>query len=303
MRPSHSHFYQYSHENRRSTSFSHHRYSSFRPTYPQSLYTAILTYHTGPRNVALDLGTGHALVAREMSTSFAHVHASDPSRGMLEQARELTPTSTHPNVTFHESTAEQSPFLGDGSVDLVTAAQAAHWFDYGALWPELARVVRRGGTVAFWGYKDPVIVGYPRATALLDHCAHDPDPRYLGPYWQQPGRSIVQDKLRAVQPPEGDWEHVRRVEYEPTTGEGTRFMSAKMKMGELAEFIRTWSAFHGWQGQWPGRTRRGEGGEGEGDVVDELMERIREEEPELGEVVELEFGTGLVLARRCSLRQ
>ena len=296
----------------RSNDFSHNRYSSFRPTYPSTLYDTILDYHQGPRDVALDLGTGHALVARELSSRFTQVHASDPSQGMLEQAQQITAqtqTQDKSNITFHESTAETSShFLPPSSIDLVTAAQAAHWFNYDTLWPDLARIVRRGGTVAFWGYTDPVVVGYPRASALLSHYAHSADPALLGPYWQQPGRDIVQGRLRAVRPPKADWEGVVRLEYEPRTGEGVRFMRGTMTLDAVAEFVRTWSAFHGWLRRWKDDERRKRVDEGgEGDVVDELVARMRDEEPGLrGDgvhgwkevVVELEWGTGLVLARR-----
>lgn len=226
---------------------------------------------------------------------------------MLQLARELSKSQT--NITFYESIAENSSFLEDGSVDLVTAGQAAHWFDYGRLWPELARIVRPGGTVGFWGYTDPVIISHPRATQLIEHYGSSTDPSLLGGYWQQPGRDIVQGKMRAAQPPVEDWDTMR-VEYDPKTREGTLFMHAKMKLGEVAEFVRTWSAYHGWQQRWPERTRKVDDGDTEnsGDVVDELMEGIRGEEPGLrGEgveggwrevVVELEWGTGLVLARR-----
>lgn len=226
---------------------------------------------------------------------------------MLQLAQELS--GNHPNISFHESTAENSDFLDDGSVDLVTAGQAAHWFDYERLWPELGRVVRPGGTFAFWGYTDPVILNYPRATELIEYYGSSTDPNLLGGYWQQPGRDIVLGKLRAIQPPVEDWE-TTRVEYDPKTREGTMFMCAKMKLGELAEFVRTWSAYHGWQGRWPERRKKVDDGDevNSGDVVDELIKRIREEESGLsGEgvqggwrevVVELEWGTGLVLARR-----
>ncbi|BCR87326.1 putative S-adenosylmethionine-dependent methyltransferase [Aspergillus chevalieri] len=290
-----------------STSFSHARYSTFRPTYPLHLYNTILSFHTGPRTTALDLGTGHALVAREISKFFTHIHATDPSQPMLQLARELS--ANHPNVSFHQATAEDSGFLEDGIVDLVTAGQAAHWFDYERLWPELGRVVKPGGTVAFWGYTDPVILGYPHATELIEHYGSSADPGLLGAYWQQPGRDIVLGKLRAIQPPGEDWE-TTRVEYDPKTQEGTMFMRAKMKLAELAEFVRTWSAYHGWQERWPERRKKvdDEDTDNTGDVVDELMERIRVEESRLSGkgvqggwrevVVELEWGTGLVLARR-----
>ena len=95
-------------------------------------------------------------------------------------------------------------------------------------------MVRPGGTVAFWGYTDPAVVSRPRATELIHQYAYDADPRFMGSFWQQPGRDIVQGKLRAVVPPETEWE-VTRVEYEPTTGEGTMFMHGGMKLGNFAE--------------------------------------------------------------------
>ena len=231
---------------------------------------------------------------------------------MLALAKQITSTGDQQkkksNITFHQSTAETSShFLPPSSIDLVTAAQASHWFNYGTLWPDLARIIRPGGTVAFWSYTDPIIVSYPRASAILTHYAYSTDPTHLGPYWQQPGRDIVQDKVRAVRPPEAEWADVTRIEYEPRTSEGVRFMRKAMKLGEVAEFVRTWSAFHGWLERWKDderRTRVDEGGQG--DVVDELVARMREEEPRLrgnvhgwkDVVVELEWGTGLVLARR-----
>lgn len=290
----------------RSNDFAHDRYSSFRPTYPSSLYDTILDYHQGPRKVALDLGTGHGLVARELGKRFDQVHASDPSPGMLQLAQQITTAQSsnnhgNSNIAFHASTAEtSSQFLAPASVDLVTAAQAVHWFDYDKMWPDLGRVVRPGGTVAFWGYTDPIVVSYPHASALLSQYAESMDPTLLGPYWQQPGRAIVQGKLRAVQPPELQWVETRRVEYEPRTGDGVRFLRKAMTLGDVAEFVRTWSAYHGWLGRWrDDQTRRRVDDGGPGDVVDDLMAKMIEEEPGLVDgLVELEWGTGLVLTRR-----
>lgn len=254
--------------------------------------------------MALDLGTGHGLVARELSKRFDQVHASDPSPGMLQLAQQITSESSNDsnNITFHASTAEtSSQFLAPESVDLVTAAQAVHWFDYDKMWPDLARVVRPGGTVAFWGYTDPIVVSYPRASALLSQYAQSTDPTLLGSYWEQPGRDIVMGKLRAVQPPAQQWVETQRIEYEPRTGEGVRFLRKAMTLAQVAEFVRTWSAYHGWLGRWrddQSKRRVDEGGPG--DVADNLVAQMVEEEPGLGDgqLVELEWGTGLVLTRR-----
>ena len=111
---------------------------------------------------------------------FDRVIGTDPSPGMIKQAQEKNTSS---NVEFRQASAESSSFLKDGEVDCVIAAQAAHWFDYEKLWPELRRILRKGGTVAFWGYKDPALVDYPKATKILDRNTYGEDPETLGPYW------------------------------------------------------------------------------------------------------------------------
>ncbi|GFF63981.1 trans-aconitate 3-methyltransferase [Aspergillus lentulus] len=260
-----------------SNTFSHQLYAAFRPTYSKQLYSAVLAYHRGPSKTALDLGTGHGLVARELSPHFQQVLASDPSAGMIQEARQLS--AGFPNITFHQERAEECPFAADAQVDLVTAAQSSHWFDYAKLWPEMRRIVRSGGTLAFWGYKDHVLVSYSRATSIINEYAYGQDPWLLGSYWQQPGRSIVQQKLRAVQPPVEDWEDVTRDGYEPGADGGTRFMHARMTLGSMEEYVRTWSSFHAWQRKWQDRTRRAPGNiDQRGDVVDEMMDKIRETE-------------------------
>ncbi len=73
---------------------------------------------------------------------------------MIEQAKSSTLKGVYPKLTFRKASAESLPFVEVGTVDLVVAGQAAHWFDYPKLWPEMKRVIRKGGTLAFWGYKD-----------------------------------------------------------------------------------------------------------------------------------------------------
>lgn len=217
----------------------------------------------------------------------------------------MSPKSDFPGVEFREGSAETgSHSLPDGSVDLVVAGQAAHWFDQSKLWPEMARVVRKGGSLAFWGYKDHVFVDSPAASAIMQDYAYSSDPAKMGSYWPQPGRSYVQDKLRVIQPPEAEWEDLKRVEYEPGTqgkgsGEGRLFMEAESTVGSIKAYVRTWSAFHGWKEAHPERVARKDGGEG--DVVDECFEAIAKEDAVFADeekVVKVEWGSALIMARR-----
>lgn len=257
----------------------------------------------------IDLGAGHGLISRALAKDFTEVIGTDPSKGMIEQAVSRTTSAEFPNVGYREASAESLPFAKDGSVDMVVAGQAAHWFDYPRLFAELRRVVRPGGTMAFWGYKDPLFADHPKASELLAHFFYDMEPNALGPYWQQPGRSIVQKKLRPINPPTTEWEDVRRVEYEPASngkgsGEGTIFLEMRVNLARFAEYVRTFSSYHGWKEAHPDTKRRSEGGEG--DNVDELFDEIVQSEEAFREagkdwpekIVDIEWGSGLLLARK-----
>lgn len=237
-----------------------------------------------------------------MSKRFERAIGTDPSAGMVKQAQQNSESG--PNTAFQQGSAESSAFIGDGEVDCVVAAQASHWFDYAKLWPEMKRLVRPGGTVAFWGYKDHIFVDFPKASEIMMKYAYDTHPDMLGSYWPQPGRSYVQDKLRIIQPPAEEWEDLQRVEYEPGTqgkhsGEGTLFMERRISVGECKEYVRTWSSYHGWKETHPGMEARSKGGKG--DVMDEMFDRIAETTEIFRDdenKVDIEWGSALVMARR-----
>ena len=254
--------------------------------------------------LCIDLGTGHGLVARCLAPHFLKVLGTDPSMGMIKQAESLTSRNDVPNVTFLEASAESLPSLQESSVDMIVAAQAAHWFDYPRLFPELRRVVRKGGTLAFWGYGDHVFVDFPQATRVLHHYACNDSHELLGPYWSQPGRSIVRNLLRDIHPPLDDWKDVQRIEYEPGakgshSGIGTMFLNKKIKIDDCMDYMRTWSSFHAWQEAHPAFER-----DGRGDVIDDMFEEMRSAEPSWQidgwkeKEVEIEWPTGLLLARK-----
>ncbi|KAK2740742.1 hypothetical protein FQN57_005974 [Myotisia sp. PD_48] len=285
----------------RKSDFSHAAYASFRPSYPPKLYDTILSYHQGQYKTCLDLGCGHGLVSRAFSSHFDKVYGIDPSPGMIQQAKNLT---SEQNIEFIESKAESLPFIASKSIDLVVSGEAAHWFDMPRLFAELNRIMRPGGTMAFWGYTDHVFPDFPHASALVEKYSHGLDKDLLGSYWPQPGRSILVNKLRAVQPPVDDWEDIQRVEYEPGTtgigsGKGTKFMETTIPLRQTMEYLRTWSSYHGWKEAHPHRMRRSEGGEG--DVGDELLDKIVGAEAGLSDpdqIVTVEWGSGLILARK-----
>lgn len=141
-------------------------YAKNRGGYRPSLYKTIIDYHTstgGSLDTLLDIGCGPGTVARELGPQFAHIIGLDPSEGMINNARDLVGVSpTSESIRFEISTAEDlgwhlSPPVKDSSVDLITAATAAHWFDMARFWPQAARILKPGGSVAIWTAGSPIM--------------------------------------------------------------------------------------------------------------------------------------------------
>jgi len=97
----------------------------------------------------IDLGAGTGKLTRTLVDLGHRVTAVEPLTEMLDQLR-----SAVPGATAVEGGAEAIP-LPAGSADVVTVAQAFHWFDHGPALVEIARVLRSGGRVALvWNIRD-----------------------------------------------------------------------------------------------------------------------------------------------------
>lgn len=126
--------------------FSSHAaaYAAYRPAYPPALaaWLAGIAPVTGD---ALDVGCGSGQLALLLAQHFRQVIATDPS------ARQIASAAPHPRIDYRVAPAEASG-LPDASIDLLTAAQAAHWFDLPAFFTETRRLLRPGGVVALISY-------------------------------------------------------------------------------------------------------------------------------------------------------
>ncbi|KAL9058438.1 MAG: hypothetical protein Q9162_001733 [Coniocarpon cinnabarinum] len=183
------------------STFAYNQYAQSRPDYPSSLYDLIFSYHKGGRESLVDLGCGHGTVTRALASHFNRAAGVDPSSGMLEEAQRITADSGISNVSFVQGNAESIPDIPDHSVDLVVAGQAAHWFPYPPdkpnVWDEMRRIVKAGGTVAFWGYADTLFPLDPMASALLHKWAYEkgeiePGKEGMGSHWSFPGRARIE---------------------------------------------------------------------------------------------------------------
>ncbi|MGB5354156.1 MAG: class I SAM-dependent methyltransferase [Woeseia sp.] len=160
-------------------------YASARPTYPDALFE-FLASSCRARDCAWDCATGNGQAALQLARHFTKVIATDASE---QQVLASTP---HERISYRVAAAESSG-LADASVDLVTVAQALHWFDVDQFFVEAARVLTSGGVLAVWGY------GLCQVTPAVDRIVLDLYDE-LDPYWPAE-RSIVDSGYSGISLP------------------------------------------------------------------------------------------------------
>lgn len=156
------------------------RYVTGRPDYPAGV-AAWLTddLGLGADAVALDLGAGTGKFLPFLRATGARLVAVEPVAAMRAHI-----LAEQPEVDVREGTAQAIP-LPDASVDVVTCAQAFHWFANAEALAEIARVLRPGGRLGLiWNVRDAEVPWVRRLTAILD--PHQGDaPRHESGAWRQ----------------------------------------------------------------------------------------------------------------------
>jgi SAM-dependent methyltransferase len=119
-------------------------YSQFRPSYPDSVYDFLLPFVL-TKKTAWDAGTGNGQVAGQLANYFETVFATDFSKNQLKNA------VIKKNIIYKTERAEQTSFP-DNEFDLITVAQAIHWFDFTKFYNEVNRTLKPDGIFAVIGY-------------------------------------------------------------------------------------------------------------------------------------------------------
>lgn len=146
-------------------------YERGRPGYPRAAIVRlgrVLGLRRG--TTVVELGSGTGKLTRSLARLGAARVAIEPTAGMRRVF-----ARTVPEVPVLPGRAEAIP-LPDGFADAVVAAQAFHWFDPDRALPEIARVLRPGGSVAMiWNFRDES-VGWSRGLSEIVE-AYRPDER------------------------------------------------------------------------------------------------------------------------------
>jgi SAM-dependent methyltransferase len=190
-------------------------YSRFRPEYSSDLFD-YLSSLTLEHKLAWDCATGTGQAALCLADRFDMVIATDASPQQIGQARK------HPCVEYRVAAAENSEIESE-SLDLITVAQALHWFDIPKFMQESKRVLKSRGVIAVWTYN--LFRVTPDIDAVIDNLYWN----ILDGYWA-PERKMVESGYADLDMP---FQEVALPRFE---------MSANWSLPQLLGYLGTWSA-------------------------------------------------------------
>ena len=189
-------------------------YHEARPTYPPALFDW-LAAQAASRALVWDAGCGNGQASAALASRFALVYATDPSAPQIANAE------ARPNIDYRVEAAEHCG-LADASADLVSVAQALHWFDHARFYAEVQRVLKPRGVLAAWTYADCRVE--PAIDAVKDRLYVE----LTGPYWP-PERAHVDSGYRSLPFP---FEEIASPPFA---------MSMQWTIGQFLAYLRSWS--------------------------------------------------------------
>jgi SAM-dependent methyltransferase len=190
-------------------------YATFRPRYPLELFEFVAG--VAPRRErAWDCGAGSGQATTDLAEWFDQVVATDVSAEQIARAPE------HPKIGWVVAVAEAPP-LRSRSIDVITVAQALHWFDFERFYAAVRRVASPGAVLVAWTYQAGQMDG--DLGEVLRRFTFET----TGPYWPPQRRHVdaayrtIPFSFERISAPE-----LRLVDYWP--------------LARLVGFMRTWSA-------------------------------------------------------------
>ncbi len=192
-------------------------YAKFRPSYPAELIEYIVSLVPN-RQTAWDCATGNGQAAVLLSPFFEKIFATDISQEQVRAAQNRL------NITYSVST-EHSTSFDDGSFDLITVAQAYHWFDHQQFIEEASRVAKPEAIIALWGYNVFRCSNLEVSKMVDDFYLNVTDP-----YWE-PERKYLENNYRDLPIP-----------FQELTIDHTFKMTTHWTIEQMEGYLNTWSA-------------------------------------------------------------
>jgi len=192
-------------------------YAAYRPGYPPELFDWLATIAPG-HGLAWDCACGNGQAARGLTAHFDRIIATDGSEAQIKAAK------PHPKIEYRVALAEESG-LETHSVDLITVAQAAHWFKHEAFYREVRRVLKPKGVLALWTYvfiKVDDVAVQERIAVFYE--------KTIAGYWP-PGREYVKERYTTLPFPfENEIKHPPFIQ------------NFAWNLNQLMGYLRSWSA-------------------------------------------------------------
>lgn len=159
------------------------QYAKFRPAYPPELYS-FLIQNINCKNTAWDCATGNGQVAAELAKYYKKVYATDISEKQISNAPPIK------NIIYKIEPAEKT-FFPDNFFDLITVAQAIHWFNFEVFYKEVYRTIKNNGLFAAISYS--LCKSNDETDKVLLHFYKN----ITGPYWD-PERKYIDEKYQTI---------------------------------------------------------------------------------------------------------
>jgi len=190
-------------------------YVKYRPLYPTELYSFLASL-TMDHELVWDCGTGNGQAAIGLAAFYNKIIATDPSE---QQIKNCLPNE---KVKYLVEKAENTS-LRSNSVDLLTIANALHWFDFEVFYKEADRVLKNNGIIAAWTYGLPLIS--PDIDKIIK-LYHD---ETLNNYWL-PENRLVEKEYATIPFP---FQQISSPQF---------FYEKTMNLNDLIGYLNTWSA-------------------------------------------------------------
>ncbi|XP_059288156.1 LOW QUALITY PROTEIN: uncharacterized protein LOC132041460 [Lycium ferocissimum] len=206
------------------------QYSEGRPSYPEELFDFIAS-KTPCHDLVWDVGTGSGQAAKSLAKTYKNVIATDTSPKQLEFAAKVPNVRyicTSPNMSMSEI---ETKIGAESSVDLVTIAQAMHWFDLPTFYQQANWLLKKpNGVLAAWCYT------VPEVNSSVDAIFEKFYTVDAEPYWELQEK-LVDEKYKTIDFP-----------FEPVDGcdHNGPFEFKIEKMMDLDSYfiyLRSWSAY------------------------------------------------------------
>ena len=139
-------------------------YDKFRPSYPKELIDIL--YEKTQAEAVADVGAGTGIFTKCLSAKPWKIIAVEPNADMLEILKQNMGQSSEIINAPAENTG-----IPSGTIDLVTAAQAFHWFDKEKFKAECERILTPGGHLAIiWNTHGKNEFRYERDRVFDKYC-------------------------------------------------------------------------------------------------------------------------------------